>query len=79
MDMDSQPCDMFVDISDDDCTTPDSKLGEALEVLEAGKVLMAVAQRHSLQSDVRAYCQQMQLELVDQGGDEQQVYFLIRK
>ena len=79
MDIGSIPCDMFVDISGDDCSAPSSKLGDALGVLESGRVLMAVSQKQALQSDVPSYCQQMNLELVDQGEDDQQVYFLIRK
>ena len=79
MDMDSQPCDMFVDISGDDCNAPDSKLGEALEVLEAGRVLMAVSQKQAMFFDVPSYCRQMNLELVGQGDDGEQFYFLIKK
>ena len=79
MDIGSIPCDMYVDISGVDCGAPSSKLTEAIEILEPGRVLMAVAQKQAMQSDVPAYCRQMSLELVDQGEDEQQFYFLIRK
>ncbi len=79
MDIGSVACDMFVDISGQDCAAPSSKLSEAIEVLAAGKVLMAVAQKEVMQSDVPAYCQQMNLELLDQGEDDQQFYFLIKK
>ena len=79
MDIGSIPCDMYVDISGLDCGAPFSKLAEAVEVLEAGKVLMAVTQKEAMQSDIPAYCRQMNLELVDQGEDGQQFYFLIRK
>ena len=70
---------MYVDISASDCGAPFSKLAEALEVLEDGKVLMAVMQKEASASDVQSYCQQMNLELVGQGEDGEQFYFLIRK
>ena len=70
---------MYVDISGLDCAAPFLKLAEAIEVLESGRVLMAVTQKQAMQSDVPAYCRQMNLELIDQGEDDQQFYFLIRK
>ena len=79
MDTDSIPCDMYVDISGQDCGAPFSKLAEAIEVLEDGKVLMAVTQKEAMQSDVPSYCRQMNLELVGQGEEGEQFYFLIRK
>ena len=79
MDTDSIPCDMYVDISGLDCGAPFSKLAEAIEVLEDGKVLMAVTQKDAMVSDVPAYCRQMNLELVGQGEDGEQFYFLIKK
>ena len=79
MDIGSIPCDMYVDISGLDCGVPFSKLAEAVQVLESGRVLMAVTKKEAMQSDVPAYCRQMNLELVDQGEDGQQFYFLIRK
>ncbi|MCK5002839.1 MAG: sulfurtransferase TusA family protein [Gammaproteobacteria bacterium] len=79
MDTDSIPCDMYVDISGLDCGAPFSKLAEAVDVLEDGKVLMAVTQKEAMLSDVPAYCRQMNLELVGQGEDDQQFYFLIKK
>jgi TusA-related sulfurtransferase len=79
MDTDSIPCDMYVDISGLDCGAPFSKLAEAVEVLEDGKVLMAVTQKEAMVSDVPSYCRQMNLELVGQGEDDQQFYFLIKK
>ena len=79
MDIGSIPCDMYVDISGLDCGGPFSKLAEAVEMLEDGKVLMAVTQKEAMLSDVPAYCRQMNLELVGQGEDDQQFYFLIKK
>ncbi|MCK5263314.1 MAG: sulfurtransferase TusA family protein [Gammaproteobacteria bacterium] len=79
METDSIPCDMYVDISGLDCGAPFSKLAEAIEVLEDGKVLMAVTQKEAMVSDVPSYCRQMNLELVGQGEDDQQFYFLIKK
>ena len=79
MDIGSIPCDMYVDISGLDCGAPFSKLSEAIEVLESGRVLMAVTQKEAMQSDVSSYCRQMNLELVDQGEDGEQFYFLIKK
>lgn len=79
MDIGSIECSMYVDISAQDCAAPFSKLSEAVAVLAPGKMLMAVAQKEALLCDVPGYCRQMQLELVDQGEDEQQFYFLIQK
>ncbi|MDA3869583.1 MAG: sulfurtransferase TusA family protein [Gammaproteobacteria bacterium] len=79
MDDESIACDMYADISGVDCTAASSKLVEALEALAPGKVLMAVARTDALQCDLPDYCRQMNLELVNQGEDEQQFYFLIRK
>ena len=79
MEDNSIPCDMYVDISGLDCGAPFSKLAEAVEVLEDGKVLMAVTQKDAMVSDVPAYCRQMNLELVGQGEDGEQFYFLIKK
>ena len=79
MDIGSIPCDMYVDISGLDCGAPFSKLSEAIEVLESGRVLMAVTQKEAMQSDVPSYCRQMNLELLDQGEDGEQFYFLIKK
>ena len=79
MENDSIPCDMYVDISGADCGAPFSKLAEAIEVLEDGKVLMAVSPKGAMVADVPDYCQQMNLELVGQGEDGDQFYFLIKK
>ncbi len=79
MDIGSIPCDMYVDISGLDCGVPFSKLAEAIEVLESGQVLMAVTQKEAMQSDVPSYCCQMNLELLEQGEDGEQFYFLIKK
>ena len=79
MDIGSISCDMYVDISGLDCGAPFSKLSEAIEVLESGRVLMAVTQKEAMQSDIPAYCRQMNLELLDQGEDKEQFYFLIKK
>ena len=71
--------DLFVDISGLDCGAPFSKLTEAVEALEPGKTLLAVTQKAAMQSDVPSYCRQMDLVLVEQGEDNEQFYFLIRK
>ncbi|MDH3342892.1 MAG: sulfurtransferase TusA family protein [Gammaproteobacteria bacterium] len=76
---DSIPCDMYVDISGSDCGAPFSRLAEAINVLEEGKVLMAVSQKNAMVADVPAYCRQMNLELVGQGEEGEQFYFLIKK
>lgn len=78
MDIGAVPCDMYVDISGQDCDAG-SKLSDAIAALAPGKVLLAVSQKAALQCDVPAYCRQAQLQLVDQGEAEQQCYFLIRK
>ena len=78
MNIDSIPCDLFVDISGCDCETPSSKLNDALEVLLPGQTLMAVSQKQALQSDIPAFCQQRNLHLVDQGEMDEMFYFLIQ-
>jgi TusA-related sulfurtransferase len=70
---------MYVDISGLDCGAPFSKLTEAVEVLEPGRTLLAVTQKAAMQSDVPSYCRQMDLVLIEQGEDNEQYYFLIRK
>jgi len=79
VDIGSFPCDMYVDISGLDCGAPYSKLSEAVEALEPGKTLLAVTQKAAMQSDVPSYCRQMSLELIEQGEDNEQYYFLMRK
>jgi len=79
MDIGSIECSMYVDISGQDCAAPSSKLTEAIDALQPGMKLLAVSQKEAMQSDVPAYCRQMNLELVEQGEDDQQFYFLIRK
>lgn len=76
--IDSIPCDLFVDISGTDCAVPFSKLSDALEVLLPGQTLMAVSGKQALQSDVPAFCQMRNLQLVDQGEVDDQFYFLIK-
>lgn len=78
-DIESIQCDMYVDISGLDCGAPFSKLTEAVEALVTGKTLLAVTQKSAMQSDIPAYCRQKQLVLVEQGEDNEQYYFLIRK
>ena len=78
MSVDSIPCDLFVDISGTDCSEPSSRLSEALEVLQPGQTLMAVAQKQTLVSDIPAYCQQRGLLLSDQGEMDDMFYFLIQ-
>lgn len=78
-DIGSIQCDMYVDISGLDCGAPYSKLTEAVGALGKGRILMAVTQKAAMQSDIPAYCRQMNLELVEQGEDNDQYYFLIRK
>lgn len=79
MTIESLACDMYVDISGLDCGAPFSKLTEAVEALEPGRTLLAVTQKAAMQSDVPAYCRQMNLVLVEQGEDNEQYYFLITK
>ena len=78
MSLDSIPCDLFVDISGTDCAVPFSKLNDALEVLSAGQILMAVSRKQALQSDIPAFCRQRNLQLVDQGEMDDMFYFLIK-
>ena len=79
MDIGSIECNMYVDISGLDCAVPFSKLAEAIEALEPGMKLLAVTQKQAMKSDVPAYCRQMNLDLVEQGEDGEQYYFLIKK
>ena len=79
MDIGSIECNMYVDISGLDCAVPFSKLAEAVEALEPGMKLLAVTQKEAVKSDVPAYCRQMNLDLVEQGEDGEQYYFLIKK
>jgi len=78
MNIDSIPCDLFVDISGTDCAVPFSRLSDALEVLLPGQTLMAVSKKQALQSDIPAFCRQRNLQLVDQGEVDEQFYFLIK-
>lgn len=78
MSLDSIPCDLFVDISGTDCAVPFSKLNDALEVLPAGQTLMAVSKKQALMSDIPVFCRQRNLQLVDQGEVDGQLYFLIK-
>lgn len=78
MNLDSIPCDLFVDISGSDCTLPFSKLNDALEVLLPAQTLMAVSTKQALQSDIPAFCRQRNLQLVDQGEIDEMYYFLIK-
>lgn len=78
-DIGSIQCDMYVDVSGLDCGAPLSKLTEAVDALGLGKSLLAVTQKTAMKSDIPAYCRQMGLELVEQGEDNEQFYFLIKK
>lgn len=78
MNLDSIPCDVFVDISGTDCAVPFSKLNDALSALLPGQVLMAVSKKQALQNDIPAFCRQRNLLLLDQGEAEEQFYFLIK-
>ena len=78
MSLDSIACDLFVDISGTDCAVPFSKLSDALEVLQAGQVLMAVSAKQALQTDIPAFCRMRNLLLVDQGETDDMYYFLIK-
>ncbi len=77
MNIDSIPCDLFVDISGTDCAVPFSRLSDALDVLLPGQTLMAVSKKQALQTDMPAFCRQRDLQLVDQGEVDEQFYFLI--
>ncbi len=78
MSLDSIPCDLFVDISGTDCAAPFSRLSDALEVLQPGQTLMAVSRKQALQTDIPAFCRQRDLQLLDQGEVDEQLYFLIK-
>ena len=78
MNVDSIPCDLFVDISGTDCELPFSRLSDALEVLQPGQILMAVSQKQALVSDIPAFCHQRDLQLTDQGEMDDMFYFLIQ-
>ena len=78
MNLDSIPCDLFVDISGSDCALPFSKLNDALEVLLPAQTLMAVSTKQALQSDIPAFCRQRNLQLIDQGEMDEMYYFLIK-
>lgn len=75
----SIPYDSYVDISGLDCAVPFSKLNKSLKELEAGKTLMAVSQKQTLQNDIPAFCRQKELDLIAQGETNGQFYFLIKK
>jgi TusA-related sulfurtransferase len=79
MNIDSIPCDIFVDISGADCAVPFSKLNDALDVLLPGQSLLAVSRKQALQNDIPAFCRQRELQLIDQGEIDNQFYFLIKK
>ena len=78
MNLDSIPCDLYVDISGTDCAVPFSRLNDALEVLQAGQTLLAVSGKQALQSDIPAFCRQRKLQLIEQGEADEMYYFLIR-
>ncbi len=78
MNLDTIPCDLFVDISGTDCAVPFSKLNDALEALQPGQTLMAVSMKQALQSDIPAFCRQRDLHLAGQGEADEQFYFLIK-
>jgi TusA-related sulfurtransferase len=79
MNLDSIPCDLFVDISGTDCGLPFSKLSDALEVLLPGQTLMVVSGKQALVSDIPAFCRQRNLQLLDQGEMDEMFYFLIKQ
>jgi len=79
MNIDSIPCDIFVDISGTDCAVPFSKLNDALEAIVSGQSLLAVSRKQALLSDIPAFCRQQELQLMDQGEMDGQLYFLIKK
>ena len=79
MSLDSIPCDLFVDISGTDCAVPFSKLNDAILVLLPGQTLMAVSKKQALKSDISAFCRQRNLQLLDQGELDEQVYFWINR
>ncbi len=73
------PCDMFVDIGGQVADLSLSKLSEALDVLDAGKVVMAVSSKQVMPDDISAFCQLKAVVLVEQGEMDGQFYCLIRK
>jgi len=77
MSIDSLPCDIYVDISGTDCAVPFSKLNDALAILQAGQTLLAVSKKQALQNDIPAFCRQRNVQLLDQGEIDGQLYFLI--
>jgi len=78
MNIDSIACDLYVDISGTDCAVPFSKLNDALDALLPGQTLLAVSRKQALQSDIPAFCRQKNLQLLDQGENGDEFYFLIQ-
>jgi TusA-related sulfurtransferase len=78
MSLDSIACDLYVDISGTDCAVPFSKLNDALDALVPGQTLLAVSRKQALQSDIPAFCRQKNLQLLDQGENGGEFYFLIQ-
>ena len=79
MDISSLACDVYVDISGPDFGKPFTKLTKYVEVLEPGKILLAVTKAVAMQNEVPAYCRQMNPELVEQREHKGTYYFLMRK
>jgi len=77
-DQNSIPCDLFVDITGDDCMLPDSKLNDAVAVLSPAQTLMVVSGKQQSHGDVTAFCQSRQLQLIGKGEIDGQNYYLIR-
>ena len=78
MNIDSMACDLYVDISGTDCAVPFSKLNDALDALLPEQTLLAVSRKQALQSDIPAFCRQKNLQLLDQGENGDEFYFLIQ-
>ncbi len=78
MSLDSIACDLYVDISGTDCAVPFSKLNDALDALLPGQTLLAVSRKQALQNDIPAFCRQKNLQLLDQGENGGEFYFLIQ-
>jgi len=69
----------IVDISGLDCGAPFAKLARAVDDLKQGEILKAVTGKMAMQNDIPSYCRQKKLELIEQGMEDRQYYFLIKK
>jgi len=78
MEIESLEYDVKIEISNMDCGSRFSRLAEAIGDIPSGKNLL-LTQNVAILSDVPAYCRLKGLVLVEQGKDDAQYYFLIKK